>query len=259
MDLTNIFRRVGKLATDHSPAIFTAAAVVGTVTTAYLTGRATLRADSIIYNYEQEARELTGDPEYVVNGRKYAEMTWHEFIPPVVAGVCTIVCIVAANRIGSRRTAAAMAAFAISEKAYEEYKERVVEKFGASKEQKVRDEVAQNRVNQDSRVDDVAYLQEGLSVLCYDLFTGRPFMSDMETLRRAENDINHRIINDMYVSLSEFYEAIGLPKTSMSDDFGWNLDKLLELDFSTAMTPTGRPCMTVDFRVAPIRGFHRMQ
>lgn len=259
MDFSSIIRRVGKFATDNSPAICTTAAVVGTVATAYFTGRAVLRADSIVYNYEQEARELTGDPEYVINGRKYVELTWEQFIAPAVSVACTIACIVAANRIGTRRTVAMAAALAISEKAYDEYKEKVVEKIGNNKERKVRDEIAQDRVTKNRELDSMVLLEDSLSVLCMDLYTGRPFVSDMESLRRAENDINFQINHNMYASLSDFYERIGLTATSMSDDFGWNADRLLELEFSHALTPSGRPVLTIDFRVEPIRGYHRVQ
>lgn len=259
MEFSAIFRRSGKVLSDNAPAIFATTAVVGTVATAYLSGRAVLRAEEIVFNYEQEARELTGNEEYEVDARRRAELVWQEFVAPTAAAVCTIVCIFAAHRVSTRRTAAALAAFAISEKVYDEYKEKVVEKLGANKEQKARDEIAQRRVNEDPRVLGLAHLEDGQSIVCYDLFTGRPFISDMETLRRVENNINHMIVHDNYASLSDFYEQVGLEKTSMSDDFGWNLDKLLELHFSAVLTPEGRPVMAVDFKVAPIRGFHRLQ
>lgn len=259
MEFSSIFRRGGKIVSDNAPALFTAAAVVGTVATAYLTGRAVIRAEQIVFNYEQEARHLTGDEEYEINTQKRAELTWREYIPPVVMGVCTIGSIIAAHRIETRRTAAALAAFAISEKVYDEYKEKVTEKLGVGKEQRARDEIAQRRVSDDPRVEEYALLGDGKSSLCYDLFTGRPFISDIETLRRAENDINYQINRDYFASLSDFYDRVGLERTSMSDDFGWNADKLLELHFSTALTPSGQPCVTMDFRVAPIRGFQRLQ
>ncbi len=259
MDFSSIFRRTTKMVSDNSPAIFTATAVVGTVATAYLSGRAVVRAEQIVFNHEQEARELTGDESYRVNARERADLVWREFVLPVFTTAGTVACILAAHRVNTRRTAAALAAFAISEKVYDEYKDKVIEKLGAGKEQKARDEIAQQRVAEDPRISDYAYLEGGQSILCYDLFTGRPFLSDMETLRRVENNINYMIVHDNYASLTDFYEQIGLEKTSMSDDFGWNLDKMLELNFSAVLTPAGKPCMAVDFKVAPIRGYHRLQ
>ena len=257
MDFSTLARRVGKLISDNSPAILTATSIVGTVATAYLTGRASFRIGEEVtvnesrLNYPLSMRDRV---RFI-----YDEGLWRLYIPPVITGVAMIVCIIGANQIGARRTAAAMAAFALSEKAMDEYKDKVIERVGKNKEQKIRDEIAQDYVNKNPAPMDLTLHEGSLSVLCCDLFTGRYFISDIETLRRIQNDINHQLISDMYVSLSEFYDAIGLEKTSMSDHFGWNLDKLLELEFSTALSPSGKPCLTMNFRVEPIRGFHRLQ
>lgn len=256
MEFNGIFNRSLKLLSDNAPTILTTAAVIGTFTTAYLTGRATFIAADLIKETEEE-HGYPLDP--VLRARMRARYTWQLYVPPITTGLVTIACIVAANQIGSRRTAAAMAAFMLSEKALDEYKDKVVEKLGANKERKIRDEIAQDRVTEAGLESNAHILEDGLSVLCYDLFTARPFISDIETLRQAQNDINHQLLGDMYVSLSEFYDRIGLARTSMSDDFGWNIDKMLELQFSTTMTPNGRPCITMDFRVAPIRGYNRLQ
>ena len=41
-------------------------------------------------------------------------------------------------------------------------------------------------------------------------------MSDMETLRKAQNDVNANVVTDLYVTLDTFYEKIGLQPTSHS-------------------------------------------
>src|SRR3982750_1335945 len=259
MALSSIIARASKYMTDNSPAIMTGVAVAGTMATAYLTGRATVKAMEVIRAEEEEARESTGDDGYQLNGRRIAELCWQFYIPAAGTAVATIALIIAANRVGARRAAALAAAYAISEKAFDEYREKVVERLGARKEQEARDEIAQARITASPPSESLIWDETTNSVLCCDLFTGRYFMGDMESLRRAENQINYQVNNNYYASLSDFYDQVGLERTSMSDDFGWNADKLLELEFSTAMTPTGRPCLTVNFRVMPIRGFARLQ
>ncbi len=260
MDFSGIARRVGKFASDNSPTILTAVAVAGTVTTAYLTGKASFKAAQIIDDKENEFDSNHSDYDtHRLEPREIVQLCWRLYIPAATSLGLTIASIIAINQIGSKRIAALTAAYAISEKAFDEYKHKVVEKVGEKKERSFRDEIAQDRINRRPPPEDMVLLQDDMSVLCCDLFSGRYFLSDMETLRRAENDINYRINHDYYASLSNFYELVGLPKTSMSDDFGWNADKLLELHFSTAMTPSGKPCLTFDFRVLPIRGFSRLQ
>ena len=45
----------------------------------------------------------------------------------------------------------------------------------------------------------------------------------MESLRKAENEINAKINHERYVSLDEFYELVGLKGTTNSASFGLGL------------------------------------
>jgi hypothetical protein len=256
MALSDVLRRTGTVLAKNSPGILTGLAVAGTVATAYLTGRASFKAAQILDDHETR---VIRDHEEPLTAKEKVYYTWKLFIPGTAVGTGTIAAIILANRIGARRAAALLAAYAISERAYEEYKDKIIEKIGERKESAYRDEIAQDRVTKYPPPSDLLWDEETNSVLCCDLFTGRYFFSDMESLRRAENDINYMINSSYYASLTDFYERVGLEKTSMSDDFGWNADKLLELHFATALTPGGRPCLTFNFRVMPIRGYARVQ
>lgn len=255
MDFSGLMRRATKFASDNSPAILTAVGVTTTLTAAYLTGKASFQAAEIIAK-ENRARRLHDEPE--VDLREAVNMCWRLYLPPAGALVVSIGCIVTANHIGSKRTAALAAGFAITEKAFDEYRQKMVEKVGDKKERAYRTEIAQKHIDEEPPPEDLVYVEGGRSELCCDLFTGRYFMSDVETIKQAENQINYRLVHDYYASLTDFYELIGLPKTSMSDDFGWNVDKMLEVDIGAVLTPSGRPCLTLDFRVAPIRGYSRL-
>lgn len=254
MDIAGIAKRLVKLAGDNSPLILTAIGAAGVLTTAYLTGKASFKAAQVLDDYETDAiRTSTLKP---LETKDKVALTWKMYIPAASSAVCTIVCVILANRIGTKRAAALAAAYALSERAYEEYRDKVVEKLGAKKEQAARDEIAQERVNRNPPDSSIVFAGEG-TVLCMEAFTGRYFLSDIENLKKAQNDLNFRILHDYYASLTEFYTLIDLPKTSMSDDFGWNSDKPLELQFSATLTETGRPCMVIDYAVTPIRDFYK--
>jgi hypothetical protein len=260
VNLGDVLKRAQKLTIDNSPAILTGVAVAGTVMTAYLTGTATLKAAEVLKN--EENRFESNHPDYAIDPLDLKEkvaLTWKLYIPPVTTGLLTVTCIIGANRIGTRRAAAVAAAYTLSEKAFSEYRDKVVEKLGEKKEQAVRDELAQDRVNRNPANSSQLVVIDGRSVLCYEAFTGRFFLSDMETLRKAENDTNHQVNNDYYAALTDFYDRIGLDKTSMSDEVGWNCNKLLEVQYSTTLAPDGRPCISIDYAVAPIRDFYRVQ
>jgi Golgi nucleoside diphosphatase len=151
---------------------------------------------------------------------------------------------VGANRVQAKKTLAAQTAFAMSNRAYSEYKAKVIEQIGENKEQKVRDAIAEDTVKKTSP--EIIIAGSG-GVLCCELYTQRYFDSDMESLKRAVNELNSKLLKHDYATLEDFYHLIGVSGTSVSAQLGWKSDKLLELYFSTQMANNGQPCLAFDY------------
>lgn len=253
MNFGDIVKKLAKVTEDNSPAILTSIGVVGTVATSLLAGRASFKAAQLLD--DQETLAIRDDLPPLEKKEK-VKLVWKLYIPATSSAVFTIAAIILANRIGTRRAAAVAAAYVLSERAFEEYREKIIEKIGPKKERDARDEIAQERVNRNPPPGtDVVLMGEG-SVMCMESFTGRYWLCDMETLRSAQNTVNARILSDSYASLTDFYSSVGLPSTSISDEFGWNSDRTLELTFSATLA-SGKPCMVVDFNVTPVRDFYK--
>lgn len=240
MNLTHIFNNGKKAVKANSPEILTAFGVSGVVVTSYLAAKGAIQADRILQEGQEPGFE---DPERDLKAK--VRLTWKCYIPAFASGVITASCIMGASKANSKRTAVAVGAYSLTEKAFAEYREKVVEQLGENKEQKIRDEIKQDRVTKLGSKD-VIITGKG-EVMCCELLTGRYFKSDMETLRKAQNDINARINNERYVNLDEFYDLIGLPYTSQSNTCGWDSAKLMELEFTTTLTPDGTPCLAFDY------------
>lgn len=233
MNVRDILVHTKESLRSNSPTILTGAGVGGVITTAYLTGRASWHA----------SRKVSDMPPMSL--KNTARVVWKLYIPAAASGVVTIGCVVMGARAQSNRATAAYAVLAGTEKAFAEYRNKIVEQIGPKKEQSVRDQIAQDRVN-NNPPGQIIIAGAG-QVLCCELFTGRYFMSDMETLRKAENQINFRMRNEMYACLSDFYPLVGLPYTSSSDDMGWEDNRQFELKFSTVMSQDGRPCIAFEY------------
>lgn len=247
MDFKRLALQGRKTVGENSPIILAAISVVGTLTTALLTGKATLRAVDLLDAEDENWRQMSG--------RDRAKLVWKEYIPPVTCGLITIGCIVGANRIGTRRAAALASAYTLSEKAFGEYREKVVTKLGEPKERAVRDEVAQDRITKNPPPEDL--VEPDGDVLCYEVLTDRYFFSTMEKLRRAENDINYKINQEQYASHGDWCNAAGLPQAGISDLLGWNGDALLAVQFSSVIAPSGRPAISIDFENHPVQKYYR--
>lgn len=246
-------RRVEKLVADNSPALLTAIGVTGTISTTVLAIQSTFKASDLIIE-EQRYQDLH-ELGHELDRRQKFELVWKCYIPPATTGAITIVCIVMANRIGHRRAAAVAAAYSISEKAFAEYREKIIQKIGEKPERAARDEIAQERVKNDPVGNKEVIITGNGDVLCYEALTGRYFRSNVESLRKAMNDLNGQILGFGYASLSDFYSLIGLDRTSISDEVGWQA--MIDLEFSTTLSDNQQPCVVITYRVEPVRNYYR--
>lgn len=261
LNLSELAQKARFLVNENMPAILTGVGVTGTITTAVLTGRATFKAARLIDQENERivARAETNGPTVYgeLSNLSKTKLVWHLYMPPVAVGVTTVASIVMANRVSSSRLAALTVASALSERRFQEYRDKIQEKFGDKEATKLRDEIAQEHVSKNPRdTRDVLVWGSG-DVLCYDMLTGRYFVSSAEKIRRAENLINHELNNFMHASLTEFYEHVGLPPTTYTDMVGWHGNDSLEVQISTVMSDDEKPCLAIDFTPPPNSEYRR--
>lgn len=249
MNVPAIIKTVERYVINNSPTLLTALGVTGTLTTAYLTGKATFKAADILAEdkanralLEIEAPEPTLKDKVKLVGLCY--------IPPAISIVTTIGCIVAANTISASRLTALAAAYAISDRNFSEYKDKVKEVIGVKKEEAVHASVAQDFVNANPPGPRVLRGAGG-DTLCLDKWTGRYFTSDMETIRAAENDITKGMYrgNDV-ATVGDFYDALRLPIPQCAEQVGWNNDAPLALRFDSVISE-GKPVLVMEFATTP--------
>jgi hypothetical protein len=254
MHFKQILRNTEKFVIDNSPMLLTGFAVAGTITTAVLAGKASYRAHEVIEDAERRNNRQVKST--ALTNRDKFELVWKLYIPAAGVGALTIAGIVGANRIGNRRAAAMAAAYKVSERAFEEYQAKVVEKLGEKKETLIRQEVAQDRVDVHQPPEQVI-IAEGRQ-WCYDMMTDRYWESSAEDIKQAQNRFNHRMINQMGgASLNEWFDMVGLKGVPWGEEVGWNGTELLEVKFSPVMADNNRTALAVDFNVEPVRGYFR--
>lgn len=246
--IPKFMRSAYRAAQRHSPEILTGIGIAGMITTAVLAVQATPKALCLID--EKKADIPESDPFPPIEAVKAA---WKVYVPSVLTCILSTVCIIGANSVNQRRSAAIAAAYSLSESALKEYREKVVETIGERKEQAIRDDIARERIIENP-VQNVVVSDRG-STLCYDSLSGRYFKCDIEKLKRVTNELNRRMRDEMYISLNDFYCEIDnpdLPPTKLGDMLGWNIDKgYIDLNFSSQLTADGTPCLVLDYMVVP--------
>lgn len=260
LDIKGVVRTTGKAISKNSPAILTALAVAGVVTTTVLAVRSTPKAVKLLEE-EAEVRRKE-DPDFekeFFTPVETIKITWKCYTPTAAMGVATMACIIGVNSINARRTAALASAYSLTETAFKEYQEKIVEHIGEKEEKKVRDKINEDRVHNNPVVSKEIIVTGTGKMLCYDSLTGRYFESSIEALRRAENDINSHIITHMYASQNDFYDKIGLSRIPYGEEVGWTVGNMIDLDFTTMMSEgeTPRPCVVVEHRTLPKPDYFR--
>ena len=253
MDTSNLSKawaNLQKSAKQHAPEILTGIGIGGMIFTTISAVRATPKALQLI---EDKKKDMDVDQLTPIETIKAA---WKPYVPAAISGVVATSCLICANSEHLRRNSALAAAYQISTSALTEYKEQVVETIGEKKEQVVRDKVKQKQVETISASENVIHHTGNGNTLCLDPLSGRLFRSSMESIKRAENEINKEIIHSMCgsASLNEFYAELGLDYIDLGDPIGWNVDNLLKLDIGSCIAKIGdkeEPCIVVGHHHAP--------
>lgn len=238
-NLSRILKTTRDAMTKHSPEILTGIGIAGMVTTTILAVRATPKALDLISKEEYEQkRDLT--PMETV------KVAWKPYIPAAVTGVLSTACLVGANSVNLKRNAALAAAYTLSDTAFREYKEKVVETIGEKKEQAVKDKVAEKHVKEHPISNEVTVVGKGPS-LCLEPLSMRYFNSDISQIKKAQNEINAQILSGVYgyATINDFYDELNLPHTETGDKLGWDLDNRIELHISAQVTENGEPCLVI--------------
>lgn len=253
INLQKIVYKIGRSTVKHAPEILTGFGIAGMFTATSLAVAGTTKAVKVVENKKKEEGVDSLTKSEVV------KTCWKCYIPTAsMLGVSTA-CLIGAHSVHASRTAALTAAYKISESAFAEYKEKVIETIGEKKEHEVRDRIAKDRVDNDpiSR-HDVIITGKG-DTTCYDTWSKRYFKSDLDKIRRAVNTLNREMINDMYVSLNDFYDEIGLSHSELGYKMGWNIDKgLIDIYPSAQLDENEEPCIAIAFTVEPQYNYDRL-
>lgn len=201
-------------------------------------------------------REVQRDDKLAA--RDILRVCWKYYIPTATLTLGAVGFQLGAESKHSREYAALASVCTLSETAFREYKEKVVETLGEKEESKVREAIAKDRMEKDPvTVHEVHYTGNG-KPLCYDRLSARYFNCDMDVIDAAVNTLNYRMLDEMYVTVNDFYDEINLPQNELGARMGWSVDNgkiTLSKDYGPAKN--GEPCVVIGFANPPthMRGY----
>lgn len=252
--LSKLARDVRVTVSKHSPEILLGIGIAGMITTTVLAVRATPKALRLI---EEKKHKLEVDK---LTPAETVKTAWKCYIPAAVSGAASVAMLIGSNSVNVKRNAALATAYKLSESAFAQYRDKVVETVGEKKEKVVRDKVSEEQIkNHPVNKTEIFYAGNG-QTLFFEPLSHRYFYSTIEKIRRAENEINHRILTDPFddgVTVNDFYDEIGLPPNETGDMLGWNLNiGMVDIYLSyqggeKGSEHEGEPCAVINYTNPP--------
>ncbi len=213
------------------PILLSCLAVIGTAATAVVAVRATPKAQenrkkAEIHKTKSADREIE-DPAISAVSTNNAELTPMEiikaeapaYIPAATIGVATILCILGAGALNLRQQASLASAYALAERTYHRYKDKVKSIIGPEADHAVEEAMQQEEKDiSDDRPpwDEV----QTFYIECGEWSTF--FERTMEQVKDAEYSINRNLNLKGYVTFNDLLEFLNIPAIKNGDQVGWD-------------------------------------
>jgi hypothetical protein len=281
MNLPSLMKSTRLFIGKNSPAILTGLAAVGLISTVVHAVKSTPKAlaivDSELYlkylNGKNHNEKFKTFDEYLskngihtsadcghdiysrismLSKKELIKAAWKVYIPSLVMGGLSIACMICATSIHSRRHAALVSIYTLSEKALKEYKNKVIDTIGEKREKKINDEIIKEKVQKTIVEETIIDTGKG-DTLCYDALSGRYFRSDIEFIKKTMNEINANLLREDLITLNDLYEALYLDPTKLGDYMGWRseIGNQIECSFDSHLSANDVPCLILDFVTFP--------
>lgn len=236
----------------NSATILTCIGAVGVVVTSVASVKATPKALDLL----EKAREEKGEELTKIEVVKAAGSA---YIPAVLIGASTIACIFGANALNKRQQAALMSAYALLDRSYSEYRNKVAELYGEDANKNVITEISKDHY-EDS---DIREVEDGKE-LFFDFYSMQYFESTMEDVLQAEYNLNRNLTVYGFASLGEFYDELGIGSTAATRSVGWSAEaggmfygySWIDFEHERVDVGDGLECWCISFAHDPAPGYN---
>lgn len=260
-NLSNVTGRTGLIVQKHSPEILLVTGIAGTVVSAVLACRATLKVEEVLDTHHEKALKINDCWEKVKDGEiskeTYSEVdfkrdltvtyiqTGVQFVklygPAITLGVASIACIIGGHGIMKKRNLALVAAYKAVEEGFNAYRKRVIEEYGEQKDYMYRhglrsEMVEETEVDENGKTvtvqkekmvsdspDQPSIYARFFDESCENWAKNPEY--NMYFLKAQQSYFNNMLQARGHVFLNEVYDALGIPRSGAGATVGWVMRK----------------------------------
>lgn len=254
--MTRSFHKVGWTMKKHSPEILVTVGVIGTVASAVMACKATLKVNDVVDEAKETIdtiHDCVGKNLHTSDGEEYTQEVANKDLtivyvqtgwklvklygPAIALGVASIGCMVGSNKILRKRNVALGAAFKAVDTSFKEYRGRLIDKFGkdldrelrfGTKAQTVEETVVDENGNETTvtktvEVPDPNATHSIYSAIFYEGSLGWTKNAELNKvfLLRQQNYANDKLRLNGVLTLNEVYDMLGIQKTAFGQIAGW--------------------------------------
>lgn len=250
MNLINVFKSAKPFIRKHEAEILMSFGIGGFILSTSWAIKSTVTATRRIEKKKKELKK---------NSLTFAEAfkeVWALYLPVVILSGASVTSVVMGNKVATRKTAALAAAYAISETALQEYIEQTKETVGEKKATEIKEQLSAKKVAETYKGNNILLTGDG-DCLFFEPISGRYFKSNWNKILKAANELNAKAMSNItgITTLSDWFEELGLARTSISEDIGWAIENgsngIISIDVISSMTPDNVPCGSISYNTLP--------
>lgn len=247
--MKDLKRTIGTFWDKNEPEIFTGLGIGSLIFSTGYGIYITFKTSKLIQKLKTENKDISKSELF--------KKVWLYYIPVVLACGLSITSIILGNKAMMKKNAALMAAYTMAESAYREYRDQTLKTVGEVKEQQIREKVVEEKMEKQRGNKDVVISGNGDS-LFYEPLSGRYFYSNWNKIQKASNFLNAKAVSsfDGYTSLSDWFDELGLDKTDISDNLGWDIVNgpergIIDISITATIGPNDAPCGSICYNSLP--------
>lgn len=222
--------------------LFSFIGVMGVIATTALAISETPKAMQIVEDMEEK------------NKIEILKRTWKCYLPTILSGTATIICILSADNSNKKQKMALINAYTILNNSYKEYYNKTKAILGDD-EIEIRKAIAEDQYDKNSVLNK--------KNLFYDEYSKTYFNKTMDEIILAEYELNRIFAINGWASVTDWYDLLGI-KYEKNDDilFGWSEDaaenfsyKWIEFEHDEVQLNDGMKCCIIHILYPPTTDF----
>lgn len=254
--IKNLFNNAVFTLKKHSPEIFAAAGIIGTVTAAVMACKATTKLDGILGEakekldtiHDMSGREILGTSYDEQDARKDTFIIYSQtcarliklYAPSVLLGALSISSILASNDILRKRNMALAAAYATVDEGFKAYRKRVAERLGEEVEKEIRynlkaaeiQETVTDENGNEKTISKTVSVVDTEAISDYARFFDESSPNwdknaeyNLMFLKSQQAHANDLLRAKGRLFLNEVYDMLGIPRSAAGQVVGWIYDE----------------------------------